>query len=168
MKTVICALLTAFIMGCISYASSAKLSRNYVIVNMDSAPIEILEFGRYIQEDEDHISSVVRYINRTKKSIEAVAIAIIYYDPFDEKEDGVRGISTDILGPQVETSVGWSIYGEPELVKTATAYVSAVRFRDGEIWKADTKEVIKEAGKLPKLEFLSETTMLEIEKKQEQ
>jgi len=90
---------------------------------------------------------------------------MIYYGPSNEKEDGVRGISTDILRPYVEVRGGWSIYGKPEFVKTAMAFVSAVRFLDGEIWKADTKEVIEEARKLPALDFLSETKMLEIEKK---
>lgn len=124
-----------------------------------------MEFDKYAREDEDHIFSVVQYKNRTERYIEAVAITMIYYGPFNEKEDGVRGISTDIVGPYVETRGGWSIYGEPGFIKTAIAYFSAVRFLDGEVWEADTKEVIKEAGKLPELEFLSETRMPEIEKK---
>ncbi len=158
-------LLAVIIVACFSSAVLAGLDRVYVIVNMDDAPVEILNFGRYTGEDEDHIFSVVQYKNRTERSIEAVAITMIYYGPFNKKEDGVRGISTDILGPYKEIRGGWSVYGNPEFVKTAIAYVSAVRFYlSGEIWEADTNEVIKAAGKLPGLEFLSETTMLEIEK----
>jgi len=142
----------------------ARLNRIYVIVNMDNAPIEISEFGKYRAEDEDHISSVVKYNNKTGRDIEALAITMIYFDAFNEKEDGVKGISTDRLNAHKEDSGGWSTYGEPGFVKTAMAYVSAVRFLDGEIWKADTDEVFKIAGKIPELSFLSETEMIEVKK----
>lgn len=90
---------------------------------------------------------------------------MIYYDAFNEKEDGVKGISTDLLKATQTDKGGWSTYGKPGFVKTAMTFVSAVRFLDGEIWKADIEEVTKVAAKLPGLDFLSETAMLEIEKK---
>jgi len=43
------------------------------------------------------------------------------------------------------------------------AFVSAVRFMDGEVWWADLNDLIDEAAKLPGLEFLSKIEMLEIE-----
>ncbi len=164
-------LLAVFIVVCSSSLVSAELTRVYVIVNMDNAPVEISEFGRSSREDSDHISSVVKYKNRTDRDIEALAITMIYYDAFNEKEDGVRGISTelfkgrDYLKATQEHIGGWSIYGEPSFVKTAIAFVSAVRFLDGEVWKVDREEVFKTAGNIPELSFLSETKMLEIEKK---
>ena len=157
-------LLAVIIVACFSSAALARLTRVYVIVNMDDAPIEILEFGKYRGEDEDHIFSVVEYKNKTDRYIEASAITMIYYDAFNERQDGVRGITTDRLGPYVEVRGGWSTYGEPDFVKTAIAYVSAVRFIDGEIWRADTEKVIETAGDMPELAFLSEAEMLEIEK----
>ncbi len=158
-------LLAIIIVACFSSAGlAAGLARDYVIVNMDDAAVEILEFGRYQGEDEDHIFSVVQYKNRTARYIEASAITMIYYDAFNEKQGGLRGISTDRLGPYVETRGGWSTYGEPDFVKTAIAYVSAIRFINGEIWKADMEKVMEAAGNMPELSFLSETEMLEIEK----
>ena len=157
-------LLAIIIVVCFSSAVLAGLTRVYVIVNMDDAPIEILEFGKYRGEDEDHIFSVVEYRNKTDRDIEASAIAMVYYDAFNEKQEGVRGISTDVLKATQVVRGGWSTYGEPSFVKTAIAYVSAVRFIDGEIWKADTKKVVETAGDMPGLSFLSETEMLEIEK----
>ena len=156
-------LLAVVIVACFSSAVLARLTRVYVIVNMADAPIEILAFGRSQGEDEDHISSAVQYQNITDRQIEAFAITIIYYDAFNEKEAGVRGIDDDLQPGQIWRG-GWSIYGEPRFVKTAIAYVSAVRFINGEIWKADTKKVIETAGDMPELSFLSETEMLEIEK----
>jgi hypothetical protein len=43
------------------------------------------------------------------------------------------------------------------------AFVSAVRFMDGEVWWADLNDLIDEAAKLPGLEFLLKIEMLEIE-----
>ena len=158
-------LLGIFIVACLCSVVSAKLTRVYLIVNMDNAPIQILEFGRYYKEDEDHISSVVKYWNKTDRDIEASAITMIYYDAFNEKEDGVKGISTDFLKALGQHTGGWSTYGKPYFVKIAIAFVSAVRFIDGEVRRADIKEVIKVASEMPQLDFLSETKMLEIEKK---
>ena len=89
---------------------------------------------------------------------------MIYYDAFNEQQDGMRGIATDLFKAGETRRGGWSTYGEPGLVKTAIAYVSAVRFINGEIWKADTKKVIETAGTMPELSFLSRAEMLEIEK----
>ncbi len=152
------------IVACFCSIASAKLARVYVIVNMDDAPIEILVFGKSQGEDEDHISSVVKFKNRTDRDIEALAITMVYYDAFNEKQDGIMGIFTDPLYANRQRNAGWSTYGEAAFVKTAIAYVSAVRFIDGEVWKADIKKVIETAGNMPELSFLSETEMLEIEK----
>ena len=77
------------------------VTRIHVIVNADDAPIEILEFRRYYpDEDENHISSEVEYKNRTDRDIEALAITIIYYNLFNNKEAGVKGISTKLLKAQ--------------------------------------------------------------------
>jgi len=158
-------LLAVFIVVCSSSLLSARLTRVYLIVNMDNAPVEISEFGMSSREGSDHISSVVKYKNRTDRDIEALAITMIYYDVFNEKEGGVRGISSELLKATQEDIGGWSIYGESSFVKTAIAFVSTVRFLDGEVWKVDREEVFKTAGNIPELSFLSETKMLEIEKK---
>jgi len=159
-------LLAIIVTACFCSMASARLTRVYVIVNMDNAPVEILEFGKSSREDEDYISSVVEYKNRAGRDIEALAITMVYYDAFDEKQDGVRGISTyRLVAVGLENTGTWSIYGKPDFVKTAIAFVSAVRFwPDGEIWKANIDDIFRIAGDTPELSFLSETKMLGIEK----
>lgn len=157
-------LLAIIIVACFSSAVLAGLTRVYVIVDVENAPVEILEFGKSRGEDEDHISSVVKFKNRTDRDIEALAITMVYYDAFNEKQDGIMGIFTDPLYANRQRNAGWSIYGEPRFVKTAVAYVSAVRFINGEIWKADMEKIMEAAGKRAELSFLSKTEMLEIEK----
>ena len=161
--------LTAAVLACLAVLGAASicnanLQRVYVIVNHPDAPIEIVAFGKYVGEDDDHIYSIVRYRNRTGRSIEAQAITMLYFDAFNEREAGVKGISTDLLPANQESTGGWSIYGTPGFVKTAMAFVSAVRFMDGEVWRADIAAVLEAAAKLPGLEFLSKTEMLEIKK----
>lgn len=139
------------------------LQRVYVIANHEDAPIEITAFGKYKYEDDNEISSVVEYRNKTSRDIEAFIITMIYFDAFNEREDGVKGVSTNLLPAFDEGMGAWSTYGKPSFVKTAMAFVSAVRFVDGEVWRADTEAVLAEASKLPGLTFLSKTEMLEIE-----
>ena len=160
-------LLAAFILVCLCSPASAELRQVYVIVNMGNAPVEILESRQCHARKKDHICSQVKYKNRTDKNIEALAITMIYFDAFNDKLDGVRGISTGLLNAQGESAGYWSVYvGEPGFVKTAVAFVSAVRFlRNEEVWKADVDEVVKVAADMPELNFLLETEMLEIEKK---
>lgn len=154
---------------------ATAIPRVCVIVNTDNAPVEILEFERwYAGEDETHISSKLKYKNKTDRDIEALAITIIYYNLFNDKEDEVKGVSTKPLKAQTwnigRWSTGWvavpasqtglcfddlnPLYGRPNFVKTAIAFVSAIRFLDGEVWKADIDEVFKMAADLPGLEFL--------------
>ena len=164
-KKMLIALLACLLLASLSHAGLAELARVYVIVNHQDAPLTITDFGRYKYEDENHISSVVAYRNRTNRDIEALQITIIYFDPFNDKEDAVRGISTDALRAGQTDTGTWSVYGTPGFVKTGMAFVSAVRFMDGKVWKANLETVLKEAGKIPELNFLSQTEMLEIEKK---
>jgi len=159
---------TASVLAClllvgVSYIVVAELQRVYVIVNHANAPVTITAFGKYKYEDDTHISSVVEYTNTTGRDIEALAITMVYFDAFNEREDGVRGISTDTLPAGQQDKGAWSTYGNPGFVKTAMAFVSAVRFADGEVWLADMEDVLQEAALLPGLRFLSETEMLEIE-----
>ncbi len=156
-------LLAVIIVACFSSAVLAGLTRVYVIVNMDDAPIEILKFGESRGEGGSIPTEEIECKNKTDRDIEALAIIMIYYDAFDEKEGGLRRISIDLLKATQADRLLWGTYGS-RFVKTAMAFVSAVRFIDGEVWKADTKKVIETAGDMPELSFLSETEMLEIEK----
>ncbi len=157
-------LLAVIIVACFSSAVlAADLTRVYVMVDMANAPIEILEFGKSRGEGGPFLTEEIEYKNKTDRDIEALAITMIYYDAFNETEGGLRSISIDLLKATQAGRLLWSMYGS-RFVKTAIAYVSAVRFVDGEVWKADTKKVIETAGDMPELSFLSETEMLEIEK----
>lgn len=174
-------LLAVAIVFCICSLVSVKgfskaITRVCVIVNTDGAPVEILEFRRYYPgEDENHISSELKYKNKTDRDIEALEITIIYYNLFNDKEDEVRGISTKLLKAQKVGRGRWSkgrviiparlrfddlnpIFGRPNFVKTAIAFVSVIRFLDGEVWKADIDEIFKIAVDLPGLEFLQGIT----------
>lgn len=171
-------LVVAIVFGVCSLVSvrgfSKAITRVCVIVNTDDAPVEILEFKRYYpDEDENHISSELKYKNKTDRDIEALAITIIYYNLFNDKEDEVKGVSTKLLKAQKVNRGRWStgwvavlapqglrfddlnpLFGRPNFVKTAIAFVSTIRFLDGEVWKADIDEVFKIAADLPGLEFL--------------
>jgi hypothetical protein len=151
---------------CTSWASFGQLRRDYVFVNLPGAPVQITAFGQAKYEEENRIKSVVQYRNVTTRAIEAAEITMIYFNPFNDKEAGVRGITTDLLGPGQEEVGSWSVYGTPSLVKTAMAFVSAVRFADnGEVWRTDVAALEKAAAALPILGFLTGVESLTVDEK---
>jgi len=92
-----------------------------------------------------------------------VKITIIYFDAFNERLAGANGVSTDRMAAGSEDTGAWSKYGTPGFMKTGMAFVSAVRFLDGEVWLADTDDVLDIAQNLTGLEFLFQTDVFEVE-----
>lgn len=143
------------------------ITRIYVLVNTDNAPIEILSFGKGHTESRGSFSGEVQYKNRTDRDIEALAITMVCYDVFNDEQGFDRGVEVfpTPLKAGEEDSICLAVAGESSIVKTVMAFVSAVRFLDGEVWKVDTKKFTEIAGNMPELSFLSALEMLQIEKK---
>ncbi len=143
------------------------ITRIYVLVNTDNAPVEILSFGKGYSEPPGSFSGEVEYKNRTDRDIEALAITMVCYDVFNDEQGFDRGVFVfpTPLKAGEEGSIYLAVAGESSIVKTAMTFVSAVRFLDGEVWKPDMEQVLEIAKDIPQLSFLSEIEMLEIEKK---
>jgi len=146
-----------------------EITRIYVLVNTDDAPVEVLSFGKGYAEPQGFFFGEVKYKNRTDREIEALAITMICYDVFNEQQGFDRCVDVFPIplkaGEEGSISGYLAVPGESSIVKTAVTFISAVRFIDGEVWKADIEDVFKIAGDMPELSFLSETEMLEIEEK---
>jgi hypothetical protein len=88
------------------------------------------------------------------QSIVAFDIVILKYDAFNERINGNRWTVTGNnsqnwkpLDPGY-TSTDMTFSSGPEEVLTGIAYVRAVRFKDGTIWRANLKEVLEELRKV--------------------
>lgn len=136
------------------------ITRIYVLVNTDDAPVEILAFGKVHVEPWDCFSGEVEYENRTDRDIEALAITMVCYDVFNDQQGFDRGVDVfpTPLKPGEEGSIYLAVAGESSIIKTAVAFISAVRFLDGEVWEVDIlavyRGVVRIARNIPELSFL--------------
>jgi len=158
------ALLACTVVMLCSSLGVARLRRVNVALNPDDTPIKLLSIEDDVKIDYvDRIDSVVDYVNTTDRDVEALAITIVYFDAFDEQLCGTRVICTDGLAPGDGNGSRCIIVGPPGFVKTAVAFVSAVRFLDGEVWHADIALVLETASLHDELKFLDCPELLEIE-----
>lgn len=129
---------------------SGTLNTGVLIIEIDS-----LEKWEAIAEDP----KTDEWAEKWRRQFPEAELKRTFLTVFQQERKGGRGESSD---PHSSWFVARARFGR----KTAIAYVSAVRFVDGEVWKADTKKVIETAGDMPELSFLSRIEMLEIEKEQ--
>lgn len=126
------------------------------IIAQPGAPIEIVSYravyvsgsGAYIQEGIQH---AVEYKNVSGKVIDAVQIGLVSFDVWNEFLDRTLGLTTDTFGPNTSKKGTWvaRAYADFSFL-TGVAYVSKVRFRDGEIWKADLDSIASELRQVQK------------------
>jgi hypothetical protein len=120
------------------------------VISQPGAPIEIASYraayspgsGAYIPEGIQH---VVEYMNVSGKIVDAVQIGLVSFDVWNEFLDRTLGLATDSLAMHATKKGTWvaRAYGDFSFL-TGLAYVSKVRFRDGEIWKADLDSIASE------------------------
>ncbi len=90
------------------------------------------------------------WTNTGGQSIIAFEIIILRYDAFNERINGASWTVTGTNSKNWEPldpgnmSSDKNISSKTEEVFTSIAYVRAVRFKDGTIWRADTEELLEE------------------------
>ena len=100
----------------------------------------------------DRISHQIKLLNRGSKKLIAVEFGFVEFNLFNEYLGRLHGLTANDLpdpsGPKPKTA-GW--YHSPYAAfgfLTGVAYVSQVRFDDGQIWKADMNEIVVELKKI--------------------
>jgi hypothetical protein len=123
-----------------------------IVITQSGAPLKIARYATSFRSDQiTHSTSVV---NLTDKPIVAVQIGFATFDAFNDFMGAFTGWSIENLPPGKEEKRGWS--QKPyaafsfERYGTGVAYVKAVRFEDGTIWKADMNEVLNDLRKFAK------------------
>lgn len=109
--------------------------------------------NRYERSSYRFVQSMM-WTNVGGQSIVAFDIVILKYDAFNERINGARWTVTGNnsqnwkpLDPGY-TSTDMTFGAATEEVFTGIAYVRAVRFKDGTIWRANLKEVLEELRKV--------------------
>ncbi len=80
--------------------------------------------------------------NTSPKTIYAYRVVVFTYDAFGDYLDTVRCSAVTALAPQVADYGRWSVPIKlPYLTWTLVAYLDAVRFQDGYVWRIDPESI---------------------------
>ena len=117
------------------------------ILEQPDAPISIIEYvaeyqnrGQYSSEGIRH---TVTYRNRTGRKIVAMQFGLLAFNIFNEFQDRLGGYTIEDVDPdEVEIGVWIANARAESSFYTGVAYISKVRFEDGEVWNADYEGVV--------------------------
>jgi hypothetical protein len=109
------------------------------------SPFFIKAIGSSVNKDDNSYLDVsVRILNEVDKEIDAFMIGFEFFSVFNEYQDHTSGYSLSDIKPAKEHVSNWKSYlSEASIVGSVVAYPYKVRFKDGEVWKADINEIEK-------------------------
>lgn len=145
-------------------SSAFAVAEPSVTLKQTTAPLTITHYSasfdaetsssRYSSGNPDQIIHSVTYTNTSNKNIVALQIGLASFDAFNGFMGRFSGWATE------KVAVGESKKGEwnqrPYAAfafkgyGTGVAYVNAVRFDDGSIWRANLKEILSDMQKFEK------------------
>ena len=131
-----------------------RLKSESKVIEQPSAPVKILSYesayqagaGAYVREGIRH---ALDYQNISTKSTVAVQFGLVSFDVWNEFLDRTAGVDIETILPQAMSKGTWvaSRYADFSF-HTGVAYVSKVRFEDGQIWQADLDAILSELRKI--------------------
>lgn len=123
------------------------------IVEQPDAPLKITAYNAAYQEGGRYstkgIHHAVEYQNISGQIVEAVQIGLVSFDVWNDYLDRTGGLSLDLLAPNAKDKGTW-VTGRYRGFSflTGVAYVSKVRFHNGEIWEVDLQSIADELAKI--------------------
>lgn len=144
------------------FAATLVNAENSVVLNQKVSPLRIVKYEATYQEEArgtysshpDQIRHTVSCENVSGNTIVAFQIGLVAFDAFNDFMDKFDGWSIKTLSTRGNVESVWthSPYAAFSFRKygTAVAYVSAVRFEDGTIWRANLAEILVELQKFEK------------------
>ena len=143
-----------FLIVVVLSAAGNSLAENAVILDQKDAPLKIVEYKAVFTPERrstyasnpDEIRHSVKTQNVSNKSVVAYQIGLVSFDAFNGFMGKFAGWAIDTIVVDGKRDGTWSQrpyaafsfqnYG------TGVAYVNAVRFDDGTIWRADMAQVL--------------------------
>jgi len=143
---------------------SIAVAESAVTLRQANAPLTLTQYSasfdgetsssRYSSGNPDQIIHSVTYTNASNKKIVALQIGLASFDAFNGFMGRFSGWATETVAVGESKKGEWNQrpyaafsfkgYG------TGVAYVNAVRFDDGSIWRANLKEILSEMQKFEK------------------
>ena len=119
---------------------------HHKILEQDNAPVSIRKYEPRSwgsgYDASDGVRHSLRFRNDTDRVVVAVKLGALCYNVFNEFQEGSEAIVVkDILPGKRESDVIVTYHDDPSSFLTGLAYVSKVRFMDGEVWEADPDDL---------------------------
>jgi hypothetical protein len=155
---------TTLVLAALAFPSAAALAESAVVLKQTNAPLAITSYtttfraetssSRYVTGHPDQILHSVTYKNASPKRIVALQIGLASFDAFNGFMGRFSGWGMDNIPAGEVNSGQWTQNPYATFsfrnFGTGVAYVNAVRFEDGTIWRANLKEVLLEMQKFEK------------------
>lgn len=148
-------LATCATLSCAESSVTLKQQNSPLTISQYSAEFqEETSSGRYTTGNPDQIRHLVTYINTSTKEIVALQIGLASFDAFNGFMGRFSGWATERIPAGASKNGEWT--QKPYAAfsfkgfGTGVAYVNAVRFEDGSIWRANLKEILIEMQKFEK------------------
>ena len=125
------------------------------VLEQGGAPVEIVGYtanyqrGTSSRYSREGIRHSVTYRNISGRKIVALQFGLLSFNIFNEFQDRLGGYTIEDVAPEESATGEWlaSALAESSFY-TGVAYVSKVRFEDGQVWSADLDEVAKQVQEL--------------------
>lgn len=148
-------LLSVFLLT-LNSAFPQRITPETRILTQSTSPIKILSYsGTYAPSGSRYVDRGIHheleFENTSGRNIVAIEFGLVSFDVWNEFLDRTGGITMQLLEAGKKDKGEWvaSRYSDFSF-HTGVAYVSKVRFDNGEIWSADTNAVLAEMRKIQK------------------
>ena len=123
------------------------------ILAQEGAPIVISVYTARYQDrgsySREGIRHVLQYRNVSKRKIVALQFGLLAFDIFNEFQDRLGGYAIQDVDPGATADGTWVASARAESAfYTGVAYLSKVRFEDGEVWSADLDGITKQVQEI--------------------
>jgi hypothetical protein len=149
-------LLTSIMLVCSIHALAQRTKPETKIILQPNSPVRIMSFNAmYFSGSSTYVSrgihNELEFENVSPRNIVAIEFGLVAFDIWNEFLDRTGGITMSGLAAGVKDKGKWvaSRYADFSF-HTGVAYVSKVRFDDGEIWTADNAGILLEMRKIQK------------------
>ena len=147
--------LFTFLLALTSEVQAAPPPAEHKILKQDNAPLVIEKYSARYQASlrssysREGIRHILEYRNITDKKIVAAQFGLLAFNIFNEFQDRLGGYTIENITPQELVSGEWLASALAESAfYTGVAYISKVRFEDGEIWTADLDDVTSQVQEI--------------------
>jgi hypothetical protein len=126
------------------------------IISQPTAPVKIVSYNAfYIDSSSTYVSRGIHhnleYENASARTVVAVQFGLVSFDIWNEFLDRTGGVTMEDIAPGSKEKGKWVATSYADFsFHTGVAYVSKVRFEDGEIWSADLNSVLLDLRKIEK------------------